>query len=438
MDNDYSWNGGLRGTSSYRLPEEDGIGKWVAIAFVVALILHAAVLIGLSKIKVVFSDTQEEVPLQTQVVRVNSVEIADSRPEVTPPEEPEVQEPVAVVPPADEIDMLESVPEVDIDISPEIETMQVPMAEPAAMGELEGIDMEAMKAPVFEPDLPEMGKTEDFFPRADDAQIAVDPGGRLDEKFDPDVYTEALRKGAKGESEDGLFKEFTSLDKMAKMSGNSLLKSKALIGSDLLFDFNSYTLRQSARVSLMKVALLIDQHPDLVCWVEGHTDLIGSESANLLLSQKRAMAVKIWLVKTLDLDEQRIAVRGFGESKPLVKSGNKEQQAPNRRVEIKMRKTRPAEEVKDGASLEKPAEKKPTKAIPVEESSPPVLVKPKVPPRAIVEPEEAPEEEPEVAPEEEPEESLLDAQPVQPLEGIEDTPTPKKPRPPVRAIPVEE
>jgi len=310
----------------------------------------------------------------------------------------------------------------------------VPMAEPAAMGELEGIDMEAMKAPVFEPDLPEMGKTEDFFPRADDAQIAVDPGGRLDEKFDPDVYTEALRKGAKGESEDGLFKEFTSLDKMAKMSGNSLLKSKALIGSDLLFDFNSYTLRQSARVSLMKVALLIDQHPDLVCWVEGHTDLIGSESANLLLSQKRAMAVKNWLVKTLDLDEQRIAVRGFGESKPLVKSGNKEQQAPNRRVEIKMRKNRPAEEVKDGASLEKPVEKKPTKAIPVEESSPPVLVKPKVPPRAIVEP----EEEPEVAPEEEPEESLLDAQPVQPLEGIEDTPTPKKPRPPVRAIPVEE
>ena len=187
-----------------------------------------------------------------------------------------------------------------------------------------------------------MGKTDDFFPRSRDSQLAVDPGEREAAEHDPDVYTDALRKGAGGNAENGLLKDFTSLDAMARMDGNSLLTSKALIGSDLLFDFNSSTLRQSARVSLMKVALLIDKHPNLICWVDGHTDLIGAEQPNLILSQKRAMAVKSWLVNTLDLDEARIAVRGFGKSKALVNGGGVEAQAPNRRVEIKMRKSRPS------------------------------------------------------------------------------------------------
>ena len=66
-------------------------------------------------------------------------------------------------------------------------------------------------------------------------------------------------------------------------------------------------------------------------------------TAQFNLSQKRAMAVKSWLVDTLDLDEARIAVRGFGKSKPLVNGGEVEAQAPNRRVEIKMRRSRPAD-----------------------------------------------------------------------------------------------
>jgi len=382
MDNDYSWNGGLRGASSFRLPENEGIGKWVIIALVIALVLHLLMLLALSRINVELPAFVEESELLTQVVHVNSVDMNDARPEVIPPDQPEVEEPVPVVPPADELDVLENLPDVDIDISPDIETIQVPMEEPAAKGELDGESLEPLKAPVLEPDLPEMGKTEDFFPRANDSQVTVDPGGRMPEENDPDAFTEALRKGAGGKSEDGLFKDFTSLDKMARMDGNSLLTSKALIGSDLLFDFNSATLRQSARVSLMKVALLIDKHPDLICWVDGHTDLIGGDAPNLLLSQRRAMAVKRWLVKTLDLDEKRIAVRGFGKSKPLVLKGSVEEQAPNRRVEIKMRKTRPKNEVvyKNGGVIEE-KKKTPSVAIPVEET--PKQPKSPTPPKAI-------------------------------------------------------
>tara|TARA_B110000285_G_scaffold19083_1_gene18515 strand:- start:1680 stop:2894 length:1215 start_codon:yes stop_codon:yes gene_type:complete len=388
MEDDYSWNGGLRGTSSFRLPENEGIGKWVAVALMVAIILHAFAFVMLSRIDIKLPEFVDESGIQTEVIRVNRVDVSDARPELNRPDPNDLAESAPVVPPADELDMLENIAEMEMDISPDIETIQVPMSEPAAAGDLDAEMLEQMNAPIFEATLPDMGKTDDFFPRSRDSQLAVDPGEREAAEHDPDVYTDALRKGAGGNAENGLLKDFTSLDAMTRMDGNSLLTSKALIGSDLLFDFNSSTLRQSARVSLMKVALLIDKHPNLICWVDGHTDLIGAEQPNLILSQKRAMAVKSWLVNTLRLDESRIAVRGFGKSKALVNGGGVEAQAPNRRVEIKMRKSRPLSEVKvvdevsDGPLTR---ESVPARAVPVEED--PIGGQSGVPPRAIEEPE---------------------------------------------------
>lgn len=396
MQEEYSWNGGRGGTSSFRLPENEGQGKWVLIAVLFAVLLHVGLLVGLSNIDVILPEFVEKKELRTQVVRVNPVDTADARPEITPPEKPEIEEPVAVVPPADELDVLENLPEMEIDIKPDIETIQVPKISSAAIGELEGESKEPMKATVFDPELPEMGKTDDFFPRADDSQVTVDPGARMAEKYDPDAYTDALRKGAEGESEDGLLKGFTSLDKMANMDGNALLTSKALIGSDLLFEFNSAELKQSARVSLMKVAMLIHKHPKLVCWLDGHTDLIGGDEPNLRLSRARAMAVKQWLVKSMELSENRIAVRGFGKSNPIIKQGTADEQAPNRRVEIKMRKARPSGEA--AATVIPP---KPPKTVPMKKPEPPR------PPKAIVEdePEEPKTNRAQVVPEDEPEPS---------------------------------
>lgn len=388
MQEEYSWNGGKGGSSSYRLPENEGQGKWVLLAIIFALLAHVVILVGLSRIDVVLPDLEKTEELQTHVIRVNPVDTEDARPEITPPDSPEIGDTPAVVPPADELEILESLPEMEFDISPDIETIQVPQISPAAIGALEGESKEAMKATIFDPELPEMGETTDFFPRANDSQVTVDPGARMAEEFDPDAYTDTLRKGVGGESEDGLLKGFASLDQMARMDGNALLTSKALIGSDLLFEFNSAELKQSARVSLMKVAMLIYKHPNLVCWLDGHTDLIGGDVSNMKLSEARALAVKEWLTGSMELSEDRIAVRGFGKTKPLIKEGDKEAQAPNRRVEIKMRKGLPASNEDIEPEEVKPEETEPT---PVEEvDDEPILVKPKVPkpPRAIEEVEE--------------------------------------------------
>lgn len=402
MEEEYSWNGGRGGSSSFRLPESEGQGKWLLIAILFAVLAHVGILVGLSRIDIELPEFIAKKEIRTQVVRVNPVDINDSRPEITPPDQPEIEEPIAVVPPADELEILENLPEMDIDISPDVETIQVPKISSAAIGELEGESKEPMKAMTFDPELPEMGVTEDFFPRADDSQVTVDPGARMAEEYDPDTYTDALRKGVGGEVEDGLLDGFTSLDKMANMDGNSLLTSKALIGSDLLFEFNSAELKQSARVSLMKVALLIYKHPNLVCWLDGHTDLIGGEESNIKLSQARAKAVRSWLIDSMDLDEDRIAVRGFGKSQPIVKEGTKEEQAPNRRVEIKMRKGQPDDAVKPKSRPKKATvvEEEVAKPTPKEEPKPAPKAVPE-PPKALVEPEEDPSNKALVIPEDE-------------------------------------
>ncbi|NIP93610.1 MAG: OmpA family protein [Akkermansiaceae bacterium] len=103
-------------------------------------------------------------------------------------------------------------------------------------------------------------------------------------------------------------------------------------------------MKQSARLGLMKLAILIDRNPEMYCVLEGHTDLFGTDGYNLELSRKRAQAVKDWLVKSLRLDGSHIIVRPFGRSRAKVLEGSREEQAVNRRVDILMRKQIPPEQ----------------------------------------------------------------------------------------------
>jgi hypothetical protein len=160
----------------------------------------------------------------------------------------------------------------------------------------------------------------------------------------------------------------------------------------------------------------------LFCWIEGHTDLVGGDEFNLNLSIRRAEAVKSYLVESMRMDPLKIITRGFGRYEPLVISGSVDEQAINRRVEIRMRKSPPT-----GGQMKI----EPKKAAVVEEAPPPepVLVQPlkplpveEEPPRAVlIRPQRAlPVEEPPAPP-------PLRAQPVEETAA-----------PPIRALPVEE
>ena len=71
--------------------------------------------------------------------------------------------------------------------------------------------------------------------------------------------------------------------------------------------------------------------------VEGHTDSIGSAEANQDISEKRANAVKEYLVSK-GIDGSRIQTKCYGKTKPIATNKTREGRAKNRRIEIRFNK----------------------------------------------------------------------------------------------------
>ncbi len=78
---------------------------------------------------------------------------------------------------------------------------------------------------------------------------------------------------------------------------------------------------------------LLKDDPGLKFSIEGHTDSQGSREINQPLSERRASAVRAWLASK-GIDEARLKIAGFGDSKPIDTNATPEGRANNRRVEF--------------------------------------------------------------------------------------------------------
>lgn len=79
---------------------------------------------------------------------------------------------------------------------------------------------------------------------------------------------------------------------------------------------------------------MLTEHPELKLSIEGHTDNVGSASANQTLSERRAAAVKDFIVREYKIDLSRLISSGLGASKPCSPSDTAEGRQQNRRVEL--------------------------------------------------------------------------------------------------------
>jgi outer membrane protein OmpA-like peptidoglycan-associated protein len=103
--------------------------------------------------------------------------------------------------------------------------------------------------------------------------------------------------------------------------------------SDVLFDFNKYTLKPEAREKLAKVSGILLAYPGLKMQVEGYTDNIGSDDYNQKLSDERAGVVRDYLV-TGGVTDGNITAQGFGKTRPIADNSMNSGRAQNRRVEM--------------------------------------------------------------------------------------------------------
>ena len=100
------------------------------------------------------------------------------------------------------------------------------------------------------------------------------------------------------------------------------------------FDINSAKLKPTADAKLQQVVDFASKYPDADLEVSGHTSSPGSEASNQKLSERRAAAVKAYLVKK-GIAANRIAAKGYGETMPVADNKTAEGRAANRRVEIR-------------------------------------------------------------------------------------------------------
>jgi OOP family OmpA-OmpF porin len=101
------------------------------------------------------------------------------------------------------------------------------------------------------------------------------------------------------------------------------------------FDTNKADIRKADLPELQKAIDFVKKYPDTKVQVVGYTDSRGSDQLNMKLSQKRADAVKKYLVEKGHVKADMITAEGKGEADPIGDNKTKEGQFQNRRVEIR-------------------------------------------------------------------------------------------------------
>lgn len=102
----------------------------------------------------------------------------------------------------------------------------------------------------------------------------------------------------------------------------------------ILFDTDSDVIRPESTPTLTEIGGLLEQYADLRLTIEGHTDSQGDEAHNQNLSNRRAQAVKAYLVEAHAVDAGRLTTVGMGEGQPVADNATPEGRAQNRRVEL--------------------------------------------------------------------------------------------------------
>jgi outer membrane protein OmpA-like peptidoglycan-associated protein len=105
--------------------------------------------------------------------------------------------------------------------------------------------------------------------------------------------------------------------------------------NEIYFGSGSARLQNESAPMLDSLADIIDRCPGLSIEVAGHTDDVGSEAANLALSERRAGSVAAYLVDK-GIATDRIRIEGYGESRPVASNDTDRGRWRNRRIEFSM------------------------------------------------------------------------------------------------------
>jgi WD40 repeat protein/outer membrane protein OmpA-like peptidoglycan-associated protein len=114
--------------------------------------------------------------------------------------------------------------------------------------------------------------------------------------------------------------------------------SKIEVGSlvrlnNIFFDFAKASLKTESFPDLDRIVKLLKEYPNIQLEIDGHTDYVGSDADNMVLSENRAKSCLEYIVSK-GINKERLTFKGFGESKPVADNKTEEGRKLNRRVEF--------------------------------------------------------------------------------------------------------
>jgi peptidoglycan-associated lipoprotein len=105
----------------------------------------------------------------------------------------------------------------------------------------------------------------------------------------------------------------------------------AQVGDTVFFGFDSSELAVEAQATLDRQAAFLNVNPTMVVIIEGHADERGTREYNLALGDRRAVAVRDYLLAK-GLNAARVRTVSYGKERPAVSGSNEESWAKNRRA----------------------------------------------------------------------------------------------------------
>ncbi len=122
-------------------------------------------------------------------------------------------------------------------------------------------------------------------------------------------------------------------EQMRALNAKKTERGMVVTIGDVLFDTGRAELKAGSERDMGKLAEFFKSNPQRTALVEGFTDSVGADAANLDLSNRRAAAVQSALVG-MGVERQRVNTRGYGEAFPVAGNDNASGRQMNRRVEI--------------------------------------------------------------------------------------------------------
>ncbi|MFK7968229.1 MAG: peptidoglycan-associated lipoprotein Pal [Rickettsiaceae bacterium] len=122
----------------------------------------------------------------------------------------------------------------------------------------------------------------------------------------------------------------SSMKKHERVTNCQVMEFEKEIGNKVLFAYNTSSLSQEAQQSLMRQAQWLKAHPTFNITVEGHCDERGTREYNIALGERRAHAIKSFLMHNA-VESDRIETISYGKERPAVIGDNEAAWSKNRR-----------------------------------------------------------------------------------------------------------